>query len=85
MNKKTKALTTEQYTEIIKTMKEGSSSVAAPTSGLLPPLYWKGTWACGLAIFSNSALVILSGMGTDTGWKSPNKKPASGVSLPFPL
>ena len=26
MNKKTKALTTEQYTEIIKTMKEGSSS-----------------------------------------------------------
>ena len=26
MNKKTKALTTEQYTEIIKTMKEGSSA-----------------------------------------------------------
>ena len=71
MNKKTKALTTEQYKEIIQTMREGFSG-CRPNERIATALVLEG-------------LVILYGMVTDTVWKSPSRKQASAACSRFRL
>ena len=59
MNKKTKALTTEQYKEIIAAMREGSSFFR-PNERAATALVLEGNLgACGLATSSNCAPATL--------------------------
>ena len=81
MNKKTTALTKEQYTEIITTMKAGGAGFRPNQQ----PLCWKATLACGSAILLGFASLILSVTAAATVWQSQNRKQGNSESSPFPL
>ena len=84
MNKKTKALTTEQYTEIIKTMKEGSSSFR-PNERIATALVLEGNLGLRISDILKLRPCDIVRDGDRYRLEITEQKPASGVSLPFPL
>lgn len=82
MNKKTKALTTEQYKEIIQTMREGFSG-CRPNERIATALVLEGNLGLRISDILKLRPAILSGTGTDTAWKSRSRKPASAVCSRF--
>ena len=81
MNKKTKALTTEQYKEIIQTMKEGFCS-CRPNERIATALVMEGNLGLRISDIIKPAPVTLFGMVTASALRSWNRRPASAVSLP---
>ena len=76
MNKKTKALTAEQYKEIIQTVKEGFCG-CRPNERIAQRWSWRGTWGCGSATSSNCDPATSCGMEIATAWRSWSRKQAN--------
>lgn len=78
MNKKTKALTTEQYKEIIQTMREGFSG-CRPNERIATALVLEGNLGLRISDILQLRPRISSGTGIDTVWRLSNRKPASAA------
>ena len=76
MNKKTKALTTEQYKEIIGAMKKRFSGYR-PNERIATILVLEGNLGLRISDIRNSDSVILFGMATYSVWTSSSKRPVS--------
>ena len=84
MNKKTKALTTEQYKEIIQTMREGFSG-CRPNERIATALVLEEILGFGSVMCCDSDCAILSVMASGTAWRSWRRRQTSVGSSPFLL
>ena len=78
MNKKTKALTTEQYKEIIQTMREGFSG-CRPNERIATALVLEGNLGLRISDILKLRPRDIVRDGDRTVWRLPNRKPASAA------
>ena len=83
MNKKTTALTTEQYIEIITTMKEGFCG-CRPNERIATALVLEANLGLRISDILRLRLAILFGTEIVIAWTSWSKRQENTGSLPFP-
>ena len=82
MNKKTNALTTEQYKEIIQTMREGFSG-CRPNERVATALVLEGNLGLRISDILKLQPCDIVRDGAGTAWRSRSRKPASAACSPF--
>ena len=84
MNIRTTALTTEQYREIITTMKEGGAGFR-PNERIATALVLEGNLGLRISDIVRLRLADIVSDGADTGLPSQNRKQGNSVFSLFPL